>query len=109
METGRIRWMKVLQKRGKVDLDTKVKNYKIAKWYKTKNALWYYKKDAPTKQLYMPFNPLVKEDPLPHIEETDYNTFFNLQGKKTSRKVVEMCSERSRLESFYFKSFASIV
>jgi len=106
-ENFRIRWMKCLKSRGLVKV-TKSRIYRIHKWGSWHNSLWYYKKDLPYTQLFTPFNPLSHETKIPKVDYSDYNMFFNIRGKKTSKQIVELVSEKKQIELFYKNSLTRI-
>lgn len=96
--------IKILQKVANVKIETKVKHYKINRWYKKGNALHYYKEDSVEQQLYTPYNPMTANTKEPDIDYSDYSYFFTVAGRHTSRQIVEKVSQIKQLEQFYKKS-----
>lgn len=104
-ETWRIRWIKILQRIANVDISHQpVRYFRINRWYKSKNALYYYKEDAAGQQLYTPYNPVNSTTDPPDVDYADYNTFFTISKRHTSRAIVEKASQVRELEKFYSKS-----
>jgi len=108
-EQYRIVIVKVMTSFGNLKINTKVRYYKIHKWYKHRNALHYYKYDSANSQLFTMYNPITEYTDKPVIFLNDYNMFFNLKGKKSVRKIKDMVSQLQDLENFYKKSFQNIV
>lgn len=103
-DMARVKWVKVLQRVFDTKINTKLRHYKINKWYKKNNGLFYYKEDAVGQQLFTPYNPISATSPLPKVDYTDYNMFFTIQKKHTSRQIIEKTSQIADLRAFYEKS-----
>jgi len=103
-ERARIKWIKILRRVGNVKITSDVRHVKLNRYHKVGNALWYYKKEAATLQLYTPYNPVCGTTPPPVIDYTDYNMFFHVEGRKTSRSILEKVSQMKQLDKFYNKS-----
>lgn len=101
MEDARIAHMKTLQSFGRVQIN-EIEKYKIGKFYKKGNGLWYYKKDYLFGQRQTPNNPITHNSKPIHDWSKSGTLFFATDIGNRS-KVYDTMRNRQYYKEFYNK------
>jgi len=102
-ELQRIRVIKTMQRFGRVDIESKVRNYRIHSYTKAANSLYYYKKDLLDSMLDIEYNPITEDTHCDiDFKALDIISFLDTRGPKFQRKApIDVLSDQVSYMQFY--------